>query len=93
MDLDLPFTRDEVVLRDRYEILSIVNDLLIAVWFLVGSILFFSESTTYAGTWFFVVGSAQLMLRPTIRLTRRIHLQRRRSGDGPPRPTDDAQDF
>ncbi|MEO9221449.1 MAG: YrhK family protein, partial [Mycobacteriaceae bacterium] len=29
---------DEIVLRQRYEILSIVNDILVAVWFIVGSI-------------------------------------------------------
>ncbi len=77
-DIDLPFTGREIhVLRQRYEIASIVNDLLIAFWFLFGSILFFRESTAYAGTWMFVIGSAQLGIRPVIRLSRRVHLQRR----------------
>lgn len=80
--LDLPGSSHELVLRNRYEVLSTLNDLLVAVWFLVGSILFFSESTVYAGTWLFVVGSAQLMLRPTIRLTRRVHLGRHRARHG-----------
>ncbi len=78
LDIALPgINRDIVVLRDRYEVASIVNDLLIGVWFLVGSVLFFHESTTYAGTWLFVLGSAQLLIRPVIRLSRRVHLQRR----------------
>ncbi|MFC6285907.1 YrhK family protein [Nocardioides sp. GCM10027113] len=81
MELDLPGTTDEVVLRNRYEVASITNDLLIALWFLVGSILFFQESTAYAGTWLFVVGSAQLAIRPTIRLARRVHLRSRGQGD------------
>ncbi|MBT9254640.1 YrhK family protein [Phycicoccus sp. MAQZ13P-2] len=93
VELTLPWTDDELVLRNRYETLSIVNDLLIAVWFLVGSILFFRESTTYAGTWFFVVGSAQLMLRPSIRLSRRIHLRRHRQRHGGSGPTESSQDF
>ncbi len=93
MDLHIPYTDDEIVLRDRYEILSIVNDLLIAVWFLIGSILFFRESTAYAGTWLFVLGSAQLMLRPSIRLSRRVHLQRHRQRHGGQGPTDSSQDF
>lgn len=66
----------ELVIRGRYETLSIVNDLLIAVWFLIGSILFFFEYTLTIGTWLFVLGSAQLLLRPAIRLTRRVHLRR-----------------
>ncbi|MGM1017860.1 MAG: YrhK family protein [Actinomycetota bacterium] len=75
-DLDLPIGRDEIVIRNRYEVLGIINDVVIGVLFLVGSILFFSPSTTTVGTWFFVVGSAQLLVRPCIRLTRRVHLKR-----------------
>jgi len=39
-------------------------------------------STTTAGTWLFLLGSIQLMVRPVIRLARRVHL--RRFGDGAP---------
>ena len=93
MDLNLPGSREELVIRNRYETLSILNDLLIAVWFLVGSILFFSESTTYAGTWLFVLGSAQLMLRPSIRLARRFHLQKHHERHGRSGPVETSQDF
>lgn len=68
--------RDEVVVRGRYEVLSIVNDILVALWFIVGSVLFFSEDTTVAGTWLFLLGSVQLLIRPVIRLSRRVHLRR-----------------
>lgn len=68
--------REELVIRKRYEVLSIVNDVLIAIWFLVGSILFFSDATTYAGTWLFVLGSVELLIRPVIRLSRLVHLRR-----------------
>src|SRR5699024_3294052 len=74
--ITLSLGHDELVIRGRYETLSIVNDLLIAVWFLIGSILFFFEYTVTLGTWLFVLGSAQLLLRPAIRLTRRVHLRR-----------------
>lgn len=66
----------ELVVRRRYQALSIVNDILVALWFLVGSIMFFSEAWTYTGTWFFVLGSVELMIRPVIRLARQVHLQR-----------------
>ncbi|MEJ5915822.1 YrhK family protein [Pseudokineococcus sp. 1T1Z-3] len=78
-DLHLHLGREELVLRQRYEVLSIVNDILVAAWFIAGSVLFFSPATTELGTWFFLLGSVELMVRPVIRLARRVHLQRRRA--------------
>ena len=66
----------ELVIRRRYEALSIINDILVAVWFTIGSFMFFSDAWTYTGTWLFVVGSIELLIRPAIRLTRQIHLRR-----------------
>lgn len=83
--------REELVIRRRYEVLSIVNDILVGLWFLVGSILFFSESTTYVGTWFFVIGSVELLIRPVIRFSRRVHLQR--VPQAPGMPSDFGPDY
>jgi hypothetical protein len=66
----------ELALRRRYEMLSILNDILIAIWFIVGSVLFFSEKTTVLGTWLFLLGSIELAIRPVIRLVRYLHLGR-----------------
>lgn len=74
-DLDVVLGRREVVLHHRYEVLSIVNDILVALWFIIGSILFFQESTTTAGTWLFLIGSIELLIRPVIRLSRNVHLR------------------
>lgn len=68
--------RDELVIRNRYETLSIVNDVLIGVLFVVGSVLFLWESTSIVATWFFIAGSVQFLVRPGIRLARRVHLKR-----------------
>lgn len=73
-DVNLRIGHEELVLRGRYEVLSILNDVLIAVFFIIGSILFFQESTATAGTWLFLLGSIELLLRPVIRLARRFHL-------------------
>ncbi|OLT35021.1 hypothetical protein BJF84_15870 [Rhodococcus sp. CUA-806] len=81
---------EELVIRQRWEVVSIVNDIAIAVWFIAGSILFFSESTTTVGTWLFLGGSIELLIRPVIRLSRRIHLQRVRTASS---PTDTGNDF
>ncbi len=74
----------ELVVRRRYQVLSIINDILIAVWFTIGSVMFFSDAWTYTGTWLFVVGSIELLIRPAIRLTRAIHLQRLPGHQGGP---------
>lgn len=66
----------ELVVRRRYEVLSIVNDMMIGVWFAVGSVFFFYTATETAGIWLFLIGSVQLLIRPIIRLTRNVHLKR-----------------
>lgn len=71
--------REELVIRQRYEALSILNDLLIAGWFIAGSLLFFSSSTTTLGVWLFLAGSVELAVRPLIRLARHVHLRRLQS--------------
>ncbi|MFW0111141.1 YrhK family protein [Rothia sp. CCM 9417] len=75
-DIRLTFGRDELIIQGRYETLSICNDILIGLIFLIGSFLFFSQETVETGTWFFVVGSALMLVRPCIRISRRIHLKK-----------------
>ena len=86
--MTLRFRREELVIRDRYEIASILNDIVIAVWFIIGSVLFFSVSTSTLGTWLFLFGSIQMAVRPAIRFARRVHLQRLAPGN----PTDSGFD-
>lgn len=78
--IDNPITitigHDEIIIRRRYEFASIANDFLIALWFLVGSVLFLYPSTERVGVWLFIAGSFQFLIRPTIRLASHVHLQR-----------------
>ena len=53
-----------------YELAYTIVDVSAAALFVIGSILFFSEATTYVGTWLFLVGSVLFGLRPTIKLYR-----------------------
>ena len=80
-DLTFRLGRDELVIRQRYETISIANDVMIALWFVAGSILFFWESTTTVATWMFLLGSLEFLARPVIRLVRRIHLRRLHAAD------------
>lgn len=77
-DIGIRFGREELVISDRYEVVSIINDVMVALWFIVGSVLFFWTDTTTVGVWCFLLGSVQLLIRPVIRLSRRIHLVRLR---------------
>ena len=74
--LSIHVGHEQIVIERVYEVASIVNDFMIGAWFLIGSILFFWPETTYDGTWLFVIGSAQLIIRPALRLARHIHLRR-----------------
>ncbi len=68
--------QEELIIRRRYEITSIINDFLIAIWFLLGSILFLFPEYEKAAIWMFIIGSFQFLIRPTIRLLSHIHMKR-----------------
>ena len=91
--LVLSIGHDELVIRRRYEVASIVNDILVALWFIVGSILFFSDATTIAGTWCFLAGSIELLIRPVIRLARHLSLRRVTSSSPNTWPVEASHDF
>lgn len=74
--INVDFDQRKVVIQQRYEWLNIINDLLLGVWFLLGSIFFFFEHWTYWGTWLFVVGSIQMMIHPCIQMANKLHMRR-----------------
>lgn len=73
---NLDFAQEHIVIQRRYEALGALNDLLIAVWFLIGSFFFLNDSLVQSGTWLFIVGSAQLIIKPLIKLTSLIHVNK-----------------
>jgi len=80
--ITLRLGRDELIIRQRYEFLSIFNDFMIAVWFLAGSILFLFPAQETLAVWMFIIGSFQFLMRPTIRLIRLMHLRRLPNASG-----------
>ncbi|MXQ51827.1 hypothetical protein GQ671_11175 [Salinicoccus hispanicus] len=66
----------EIFFRKRYNLLSILNDLSLGLWFTVGSILFFWTATQTFGTIFFVLGSLQLLGRPILKLMHAFFMKR-----------------
>ena len=79
----------EIVLRQRYELISIANEIAIAIAFTVGSVAFYWESLFDLGVTLFVVGSVMLGIRPAIRLSRRVQLHKITQG----MPSEVARDF
>ncbi|MDN6639166.1 MAG: YrhK family protein [Tetragenococcus sp.] len=74
---ELTFTlfHHDIKIDAFYNLLYQVNDIILALFFIVGSFLFFKESTTFYGTILFVIGSFQLLIRPLIMISREIHIR------------------
>jgi hypothetical protein len=59
-----------------YELVYTAVDVLAALMFIAGSVLFFSEETQTAGTWCFLAGSLFFAAKPALRIAREIHYWR-----------------
>ncbi len=57
-----------------YKALYQLNDVVLGVIFLIGSFLFFSDSTVFDGTVLFVIGSIQMIIRPLIAMVHDLHM-------------------
>ena len=80
---------EEIVLRQRFELISIINEIGIAVFFTVGSVAFYFEELFNLGVTLFVIGSIELGIRPAIRFARRVQLRKITKG----MPHEVARDF
>lgn len=80
-EIDVDIGDHEIIIGKRYGFFYTLNDILIAIWFIVGSILFFWETSQEIGTWLFLIGSVELLIRPVIRITRNSHLKRLSTSD------------
>ena len=59
-----------------YEIAHTLVDFAAAALFVIGSVLFFWEETTYLATWLFVIGSVCFAAKPTVKLLRELKFWR-----------------
>lgn len=75
-ELDLDLAHRHVVIQRRYEALGAINDLMIAIWFLVGSSFFLDKTLVESGTWLFIVGCIQLLIKPVLKLISLVHVGR-----------------
>lgn len=75
-ELEFSFIGFDIKIDAFYKLLYRINDIILALFFIVGSFLFFSESTTFYGTVLFVIGSFELLIRPIITIVRDIHIHK-----------------
>ncbi|SEA43280.1 YrhK family protein [Rubrimonas cliftonensis] len=61
----------------EFEVAYTVVDFAAAVFFVVGSILFFNGATVTAGIWMFLIGSLCFAAKPSLRLARELRDRRR----------------
>ena len=59
-----------------YEKLYTVIDLVAALCFVIGSVMFFSEAWMIPGTWLFLLGSLCFAAKPLVRFLREFHIAR-----------------
>lgn len=71
--LDIQMGTYEVTFSKKYRLIALLNDFMLALEFLVGSVLFLFESTLTVGTILFIIGSAQLLARPIIKIIHAFH--------------------
>ena len=57
-----------------YEIAYTAVDVIAALLFIVGSVLFFWQSLSIPATWCFLIGSIFFALKPTLRIVREFHM-------------------
>lgn len=66
---------EQIDIEQRWEVVSILNDVLTGLWFLTGSILNIAGDFGNWPLYLYLAGSSQLLLRAFLRLGRRVHIR------------------
>ena len=82
-DLSLRLGRRQIDIERRWEAASILNDILIGLWFVAGSVLNLLAVSETAALLLYLLGSVQLLIRPFMRLARRTHVRGMQSRSRP----------
>lgn len=77
--IDVQFGQHEITINERYEFFYNINDVLIALCFLIGIVLFLWKPLETYAIWMFIVGSALFLIRPMIQFIKRFHLKKVRN--------------
>ena len=75
-NLSVRIGREQIDVENSWEVASILNDIMVGLWFITGSILTINDVSGDLPLYFYLAGSSQLLLRALLRLGRRIHIRR-----------------
>ncbi len=74
-NLSMRVGHEQIDIVQRWEVVSILNDVMTGLWFLTGSILNLAGSLGNWPLYLYLAGSSQLLLRAFLRLGRRVHIR------------------
>ncbi|ERN55135.1 YrhK family protein [Alkalihalophilus marmarensis] len=74
--LDVKLGRMRIYFDKRYRVISTINDLLIGILFVIGSILNFFDQAEKIGLICYLAGSTFLVVRPILRLMHSASLRK-----------------
>ncbi|MGD6802769.1 hypothetical protein FZC79_16005 [Rossellomorea vietnamensis] len=68
--------KKKIMIGNRYRIIGYMNDLMLGILYMIGSILFMTDADRVLSTSFFLAGSFFMISRAFIHIGRDIHLKR-----------------
>lgn len=78
-ELDLPMSKYAIFFNKNYRIISLANEILIGLLFIIGSICFFFKSAMDAGTVLFLIGSVLLLIKPVLKMLHAVSIGKQTS--------------
>ncbi|KAF0820005.1 MULTISPECIES: YrhK family protein [unclassified Cytobacillus] len=66
----------KMVIEKRYQVVSFINDLLLGVLYLTGSILFLTDVSQTVSISFFLAGSIMMIIRAGLNILKDLHIKK-----------------
>ncbi|PZD97390.1 hypothetical protein DNH61_03320 [Paenibacillus sambharensis] len=71
----IKFTKCQLIIHDRQVLVPILNDTMVSIWYIAGSICFFYPVSKDTGVLLFLLGSIQLFTRNLIRIMKSFQIK------------------
>ncbi|MGN7177470.1 YrhK family protein [Cytobacillus sp. SAFR-174] len=75
-DVHIEIGSYKMVIEKRYQAISFVNDILLGVLYLIGSILFLTDVSQTVSISFFLAGSIMMIIRAGLNLLKDLHINK-----------------
>ncbi|MEH6987585.1 MULTISPECIES: YrhK family protein [Bacillales] len=75
-DVHIEIGSYKMVIEKRYQAISFVNDMLLGVLYLIGSILFLTDVSQTVSISFFLAGSIMMIIRAGLNLLKDLHINK-----------------